>query len=76
MTTSYEPPYDRVLQSQALLTVFSALGGMSYGGGGGPAIVLDDIASLHRTEQHIDPDGTTYVYTTNVTVSVSKVAQA
>lgn len=72
--SEYEPSYEQQLQSQTLNTVFGALGGlMMMGDGGGAAVVVDDIASVRRTLRHTEPDGKRYVYTTNVTVSVSKV---
>lgn len=74
MSTDHEPSYDKQLQSQTLNTVFGALGGlMMMGNQGTAAVVIDDIASVRRTLRHVDPDGKQYVYTTNVTVSVSKV---
>jgi hypothetical protein len=74
MSTDYEPSYEKQLQSQVLNTVFTALGGlMMMGNDMGPYTVIDDIASVRRTQRHTEPDGKRYVYTTNVTVSVSKV---
>lgn len=72
--SEYEPTYERQLQSQTLDTVFNALGGANiYGTEGSPVVVLDDLASVRRTHRHVEPDGKRYVYTTNVTVSVSRV---
>lgn len=74
MSTDYEPSYEKQLQSQALNTVFGALGGLMMSGDMGGSVVIDDIASVRRTQRHADLDtGKRYVYTTNVTVSVSKV---
>jgi hypothetical protein len=68
-----EPSYERQLQSAAVHTVFSAFGGMQiYGAEGGPTTVMDDVASVRQTQRHTDPDGTRYLYTTNITISVSK----
>lgn len=73
MSTDYEPSYEKQLQSQTLNTVFGALGGlMMMGNEGTAAVVIDDIASVRRTLRHSE-HGKRYVYTTNVTVSVSKV---
>lgn len=72
--SQYEPSHEAELQSQALHAVFIALGGLQvYGHDGGPTIVIDDIASVRRTQRHTEPDGKRYVYTTNTTVSVSRV---
>lgn len=74
MSTEYEPSYEKQLQSQTLNTIFTALGGlMMMGNDTGPYTVIDDIASVRRTQRHSELDGKRYVYTTNVTVSVSKV---
>jgi hypothetical protein len=72
--TGYEPSYEAQLQAQTLHTVFSALGGLQmYGNDGGPCITMDDIASVRRTQRHTERDGKRYLYTMNVTVSVSRV---
>jgi hypothetical protein len=44
-----------------------------YGNDGGPCITMDDIASVRRTQRHTERDGKRYLYTMNVTVSVSRV---
>lgn len=71
--TGYEPSYEKQLQSQTLATVYQALGGLHiYGSGGSPAVVIDDTASVRRTQRHSDGEKR-WLYTTNVTVSVSRV---
>jgi hypothetical protein len=70
---AHEIPYDRQLQSQTLHTIFAALGGLNYDFGGPGGITIDDIASVRQTRHRIDADGKKYLYTTNVTVSVSRV---
>ena len=67
-----EPSYGAQLQSQTLNTVFSALGGlMMMGNDGTPAVVMDNTATVRRTLRHREAD-TSYVYTTTVTVRVSR----
>jgi hypothetical protein len=72
--SEYEPSYEKQLQAQAMHTVFTALGGLQvFGFDGSAAVVMDDLAAVRRTQRHIEADGKRYVYTTNVTVSVSRV---
>ena len=72
--SSHEPSYECQLRSTALHTIFAALGGMNiHGIDGGPTTVIDDVASMRHTQRHVEPDGTRYLYTTNVTISVSKI---
>lgn len=74
MSTDYEPSHEKQLQAQAMHTIFTALGGLHvYGFEGNPAVVMDDLACVRRTQRHMDSDGKRWVYTTNVTVSVSRV---
>lgn len=69
-----EIPHEQQLQAQALHTVFAALGQLQvYGFDGSHGITMDDTSSVRRTQRHTDPDGRRYLYTTNVTVSVSRV---
>lgn len=61
------------LQAQALHTVYAALGGVQvYGGEGMPAITIDDTSSMRQNHVFRDADGK-WLYTTHVTVSVSRV---
>lgn len=72
--SAYEPTHEQQLQAQAVHTVFTALGGLQvYGYEGAPSITVDDIASVRQTQRHMDSDGRRWLYTTNVTVSVSRV---
>lgn len=69
-----EIAYERKLQSLALHTIFAALGGMHvYGGFENQGTVMDDTSSVRQVQRHTEPDGKRYAYTTNVTVSVSRV---
>ena len=72
--SDYEIPKEKELQSLALHTVFAALGKMQVlGYEGSPSIAMDDLASVRQTFRWHELSGKTYLYTTNVTVSVSRV---
>lgn len=71
---AYEIPHDRQLRAQAVHTIFTALGGLQvFGFEGSPGIVQDDVDSVRMTQRWMEPGGKRYLYTTNVTVSVSRV---
>jgi hypothetical protein len=71
--TEWEPTFEKQLQSTALHTVFTAFGGLNiFANEGTPYTVIDDTASVRHTLRHRE-DGKNYLYTTNVTVSVSRV---
>lgn len=68
-----EIPYTDQLRAQAVHVVYGALqGSVVYGEAGRPCITMEDSDSVRQTHVLREVDGTRYLYTTTVAVSVSR----